>query len=306
MAELQAAFRRRAVDAGTDTAVRDLRVLARHGGHAPARRAGVARRHPLVRSARGLPHRDPRADEGPDGQERGDRARRVEGRLRAAPPADRACGPGGRGHLPLLDADPRNARPDRQPGRRRGRASRRPARVRRRRPVPGRGRRQGHGRAVGRRKRDLGRVRLLARRRVRLGRVAWLRPQGARHHRARGLGERQAPLPRARPRPPTQPFTCTGIGDMSGDVFGNGLLVLAPDAAGGGVRPPSRVHRSRPRPRDLVGRAQAPVRPRRRGLRGRTTTLPSSRPAVACGHVPPSRFRCRNRPVPRSGSKPRR
>ena len=37
-----------------------------------------------------------------------------------------------------------------------------------------------------------------------------------------------------------------------------------------------------------------------------TTTPPSSRPAVACGHVPRSRFRCRNRPVPRSGSKPRR
>ena len=51
---------------------------------ASARRQGRARRHPLVRPARGFPHRDPRPDEGADGQERGHRAGRLEGRLRAS------------------------------------------------------------------------------------------------------------------------------------------------------------------------------------------------------------------------------
>ena len=38
-------------------------------------------------------------------------------------------------------------------------------------------------------------VRLLARRRLRLGRLARLRPQGARHHGARGLGVGEEALP---------------------------------------------------------------------------------------------------------------
>ena len=59
-------------------------------GDASARRQGRARRHPLVRPARGFPHRGPRPDEGADGQERRHRAGRLEGRLRASssrPPA---------------------------------------------------------------------------------------------------------------------------------------------------------------------------------------------------------------------------
>ena len=69
--------------------VRDLRLLAARRRRAPARRAGRARRHPLVRPARGLPHRGPRPDEGADGEERGHRAGRREGRLRrrSSPPA---------------------------------------------------------------------------------------------------------------------------------------------------------------------------------------------------------------------------
>ena len=43
-------------------------------------------------------------------------------------------------------------------------------------------------------------VRLLAGRRVRLRRQRRLRPQEGRHHRARGLGVREAPLPQPRPR----------------------------------------------------------------------------------------------------------
>ena len=58
------------------------------------------------------------------------------------------------------------------------------------------------------------------------GGSAGLRPQGARDHRARRLGVGEAPFPRARGRRawPT-PFTVVGIGDMSGDVFGNGMLL---------------------------------------------------------------------------------
>ena len=81
--------------------VRDLRLLAAHRGGAPARRQGRPRRHPLVRPARGLPHRGARADEGADGQERRHRARRREGRLRRQAAAgrrrSRGAARGGRG-----------------------------------------------------------------------------------------------------------------------------------------------------------------------------------------------------------------
>ena len=70
-------------------AVRDLRLLAAHRGRAPARRQGRARRDALVRPARGLPHRGARADEGADGQERGDRPGGREGRLRREAAAGR-------------------------------------------------------------------------------------------------------------------------------------------------------------------------------------------------------------------------
>ena len=57
----------------------------------------------------------------------------------------------------------------------------------------------------------------------RLGR---LRPQGHGHHRPRRVGVGEVPLPRARRRTPrAEDFTVVGIGDMSGDVFGNGMLL---------------------------------------------------------------------------------
>ncbi len=62
-------------------ALRDLRLQPAHGGGAHARRQGRARRHPLVRPPGGFPHRDPRPDEGADGEERGHRAGRLERRL---------------------------------------------------------------------------------------------------------------------------------------------------------------------------------------------------------------------------------
>ena len=103
--------------------VRDLRLLAAGRGRAPARRDGRARRPALVGPPRGLPHRGPRPDEGADGQERGDRAGRREGRLRRQAPAAgdaTRCAPRS---SPATDVHPRAARPHRQP-RRRARSSR--------------------------------------------------------------------------------------------------------------------------------------------------------------------------------------
>ena len=67
--------------AGAPAAGRDLRLQPAHGGHPSARRPGGARRHPLVRPARGFPHRDPGPDEDPDGEERRHRAGGLQGRL---------------------------------------------------------------------------------------------------------------------------------------------------------------------------------------------------------------------------------
>ena len=58
-----------------------------HGGRAPAHGPRGARRHPLVRPARGLPHRGARPDEGAERQEHGHRAGGRQGRLRGAAPA---------------------------------------------------------------------------------------------------------------------------------------------------------------------------------------------------------------------------
>ena len=57
-----------------------------------------------------------------------------------------------------------------------------------------------------------------------------------------------------------QPFRVVGVGDMSGDVFGNGMLLSRAHPAGGGLRPPRHLHRSRSRTRGELRRAQAPVR----------------------------------------------
>ena len=126
--------------------------------------------------------------------------------------------------------------------------------------LPGGRSRQGHRPPVGHRQRGQRRVRPLAGRRLRLGRLGRLRPQGARHHRQGRVGERQAPLRRA------------GAGRDDRTVHGDrhrrhvrGRVrqrhaALAGDPAGGGVRPPARVHRPRPAAGG-AGRAAAPVRP---------------------------------------------
>ena len=70
--------------------LRGLRLLSAHGG-VHLRFGMVARGgYPLVRPARGLPHRDPGPGQGADGEECGHRAGRLQGRLRGqATAADR-------------------------------------------------------------------------------------------------------------------------------------------------------------------------------------------------------------------------
>ena len=89
-------------------------------GRPHAGRPRGARRPPLVGSAGGFPHRDPRARQGADGQERRHRAGRLEGRLRAE--ARTFAGGSGRVHegrdRVLSGLSARAPRPHRQPRRR--------------------------------------------------------------------------------------------------------------------------------------------------------------------------------------------
>ena len=181
-------------------AVRDLRLLARDGGHPPARRPDRARRHPLV-GPRGLPHRGLRPDARAADQERRDRPGGRQGRLLRQAPRVPRRGAARRGRAPvrrryirgLLDltdnlVDGEVVHPP-------------DVRVLDEDDTylvvaADKGTATFSDTANAR----LGGVRLLARRRVRLRRLGRLRPQGARDHRARRVGVGQAPLPRARPR----------------------------------------------------------------------------------------------------------
>ena len=58
-----------------------------------------------------------------------------------------------------------------------------------------------------------------------------------------------------------QPIRVAGVGDMSGDVFGNGMLLVEGAEAGRGVRPPPHLPRSRSRSGEELEGAQADVRP---------------------------------------------
>ena len=51
----------------------------------------------------------------------------------------------------------------------------------------------------------------------------------------------------------TEPFTVVGVGDMSGDVFGNGMLLSKADPAGRRLRPPRHLPRSRSRSGQVAG-----------------------------------------------------
>ena len=131
--------------------------------------------------------------------------------------------------------------------RRRGRAARARRAPRRRRPVPRRRRRQGHGDVLGHRQRRRAGLRLLARRRVRLRRLGRLRPQGDGHHGALARGcPCSATSASSASTSRREDFTVAGIGDMSGDVFGNGMLLSRAHPARGRVRPPPHLPRPRP------------------------------------------------------------
>ncbi len=179
-------------------ALRNLRLFAALRGRAHALRQGGARRHPLVRPAAGLPHRNPRPRESAAGQERRDRAGRLQGRLCAEAHAGRrhARGDPGRGRRDLQAVHAVAARHHRQL-RSQGRgAARQRGAARRRRSLSGRRRRQGHRDLLRHRQRHFRGAPLLARRRLRLRRLGRLRPQGHGHHRARRLGIGEAPFPR--------------------------------------------------------------------------------------------------------------
>ncbi len=112
-----------------------------------------------------------------------------------------------------------------------------------------------------RRQRDLRHVRLLARRRVRLRGQHGLRPQGDGHHGTRRVGER-AP-PRQGDRQGRRPRSAHGRRHRRHErrrVRQRHVAIRAP-AARRRLRPPSRVPRPHPRPRRVVRRAPAPVRP---------------------------------------------
>ena len=226
----QAAVARGARPARAAAGVRDLRALAARRGRAPALRPRRPRRAALVRPRGGLPHRGPRPGQGADGQEHGDRPDRGEGRLRAAPAARPGARPrrvAGRGRRLLPDLRHQPARRDRQPGRLAARSCRRrtscattattrtswspPTRARRRSPTSrtrsrwrrasGSATRSPPGGSVGYDHKAMGIT----------ARGAW--ESVVRHFRELGID------------PGADDFTCVGIGDMSGDVFGNGMLL---------------------------------------------------------------------------------
>ena len=99
----------------------------------------------------------------------------------------------------------------------------------------------------------------------------------------------------------TQPVTVVGVGDMSGDVFGNGMLlstaiklVAAFDHRDIFIDPD-------PDPERVLGRAQAPVRPAALELAGLRQGADLRR-AAASSRAPRSRSRCRREARPRSAS----
>ena len=208
-------------------ALRDLRLLAARRGRPPALRRGRARRPALVRPPRRLPDRGARPGQGADGQEHRDRAGRREGRLllQAAARPGRPRRVAGRGGRLLQDLHLRAARHHRQPRRRRRTC--RPSGVVRHDCDDSylvvaadkgtatfsdiaNGVAKDYGFWLGDAFASGGSVGYDHKAMGITARGAWVSVQ--RHFRERGVDCQ------------TEDFTCVGIGDMSGDVFGNGLL----------------------------------------------------------------------------------
>ena len=218
------------------------------------------------RPARGLPHRDPRPDEGADGQERADRAGGREGRVRGQARRATRSSPdyttfisGAAGHHRHDLAAARSCRP---------RTScattattrtwwSRPTRARRRSRTSPTGSREDYGFWLGDAFASGGSVGYDHKAMGITARSAWVSVQ--RHFRELGVDVQ------------AEDFTVAGIGDMSGDVFGNGMLLSRAHPARGRVRPPPHL----PRPDARRGGRRTPSGggcSSCRARRGRTTT----------------------------------
>ena len=96
----------------------------------------------------------------------------------------------------------------------------------------------------------------------------------------------------------TTDFTVAGIGDMSGDVFGNGMLLSQAHPAGRGVRPPAHRPRSESRRGDELRGTRAAVQAAALdvgGLRREAPVAGRRHPRRAAPSRSPSRRKCRRR-----------
>ncbi len=261
-------------------ALRNSRQQSAHGRMPSAARAHRARRNPLQRSSRRLPHRDPRSDENPDREERDHRPVRRQGRLHRQAASAPAAEPNRR-RRGVQDADQRDARSHRQSHRRRPGASCARQGARQRRSVSGRGRRQRHREFLRHRQSNRDRARLLAGRRVRVRRRARLRPQEDGDHGARRVGIRSAASardgPRLRPRHADHD-------DWHRRHVGRRVRqrppAIAQLEAHRRVRPSPHLHRPESRPGGELRRTQAALRSAALEL-GRLQSPSSSVPAAA-------------------------
>ncbi len=102
----------------------------------------------------------------------------------------------------------------------------------------------------------------------------------------------------------TQPFRVVGVGDMSGDVFGNGMLLSRAHPARRRLRSPRHLHRSEPGRRQLR-RAQAPVRSAALELAGlrQGQDLQGRRRVPALGQIDSAQRRDEGAARPRRGER---
>ena len=241
-------------------ALRDFRLFAARRGRASALRQGRARRHPLVGPAAGFPHRSPRPREGAAGQERGHRAGRRQGRLRSEAAAGGRHARGDRGrrrrglqalHLdacsisPTISSDDTIVPPDNV--------------VRHDGDDPYFVVAADKGTATFS---DIANA-------ISLERDFWLgdafasggsagydhkkmgiTARGAWEAVKRHFREMDVDIQRRRSR-------VAGVGDMSGDVFGNGMLLAQHDQARRGLRSSRHLHRSRSRSGQELRRARS-------------------------------------------------
>ena len=156
---------------------------------------------------------------------------------------------------------------------RRDRAAARRRALRRRRPLPGGRRRQGHGHASPTSPTSIVGASTASGSATPSPRAArpatttrrWASPRAAPGSRSSATSASSGTTSRAR----TSPWSA--IGDMSGDVFGNGMLLSRAHPAGRRLRPPPRLPRPRPRRRARASRS-ASACSSCRARRGTTTT----------------------------------